>query len=561
MNLVAVVAADFEHAFSGGPSQLDAIIGSRSVLAHTLARLVRVRGVERRVLLVRDRDAQRARAAVRAGGFEQVVEVLAIDSGARPRRELIRSARKWALDAWRGSPLGTTWFDEYVEPLEFARAADHCGADALLCLDGHQPALDPAIADAMIAHLNENSADAGFVFTQAPPGLAGIILRRETLRTLLEEDAPAGLLLAYRPETPRADPIARVECRRIEPLVAQTPARWTADVRGWRERLARAFAELGEDCDALALAGWLGGGVRRPSSPLEAPPAGAAARPDPLPLEVEIELTTDDPLPESRLRPRGSRVPRRRLDDLRAIERVAARLAGPEDRGIVFGGHGDPLLHPAFADACAAARSGGVCGLAVVTPLVELSDAALEALHAQRVDVLEVQLDANRAATYAEVHGADRFARVLSNVARVQESRAARRCPQPIVACSLTRCAATLDEVDAFFDRWTRATGWAVVRGYNRYCGLLAPDSLLSLEPPIRGPCRRLERRMTLLADGSVPYCAQDVAGATSVGSWLTEPIDVLWRGPALAALRAAHARGRWSEAAPCDRCGEWFRP
>ncbi|MBU0637833.1 MAG: SPASM domain-containing protein [Planctomycetes bacterium] len=547
MKIVAAVFADFAESFLGGAAQLRTRLGSRSVLGHTLTRVRRVVGLERCCLFVRSRDRDLADAVVGELGLTGEVDVLALDDGERPRRHLIRSARKWNLEAWRGSPLATTWFDEYVEPLGAARVLDHYQCEGVLCLDGHQPALDPDLASAMIAHQIEHDADAKMVFTQAPPGLAGIILCREVTRELLEQQLPVGILLSYRPEMVQGDPITRPVCYHSDALVSQTPARLTADTRRSRELLTAAFGELGEDVNATALCQWLR--------------QRGHDRPGPLPVELELELTTDDPLPETTLRPRGDHVPRRQLHDLQHVARLAEELAQYDDRLVFIGGHGDPLLHPEFANVCQCLRTAGVCGVAAGTTLVSLPDVAFEALFEARVDLLEVRLDANSAETYRRVHGADHLKRVLDHIERIQAERHKRMAPQPIVVCSLTRCAATVAEVEAFFDGWIKATGWAVIAGYNEYCGLLPPDSLLAHTPPIREPCRRLGTRLTLLADGTVALCEQDVAGAQPAGDWFETPIMDIWGGKRLAEVRAAHERLELVDLPLCRRCGEWSRP
>ncbi len=547
MDIVAAVFADFAETFLSGPSQLLTPLGSRSVLGLTLTRLTRVTGIERRCLVVRPRDEEAAKSVVRELGLADKVDVLALDDGARPRRRLLRCGRKWNLECWRGSPLGTTWFDEYVEPPSVGRVLDHYQCEGVLCLDGHQSAFDVAIASDMIAHQRENDAEAQFVFTQAPPGLAGIILRRDVTRDLLEQQYPVGLLVCYRPEIAQTDPITKEQCLRIPSEVSQTPARLTADTLRGRELLADALAELGEECDARALCAWLH--------------TDGHDRAGNLPVEVELELTTDDPLPETTMRPRGERVPRRRLEDLDAVDRLAGQLAAYDDRLLVLGGHGDPLLHPRFPEICRRIRAAGVCGLGVVTTLVELPDATLDALINNAVDLIEVQLDANSAATYRKVHNADAFARVVENVERLQAARRSRQSPPPVVACSLTRCEATLAELEAFFEQWIKATGWAVIRGYNDYGGLLPADSVLAMRPPLRGPCRRLDTRMMLLADGRSVLCSQDAAGETAFGSWISENLTDLWRGAALNSARESHSRLTFDNYPLCARCGEWFRP
>lgn len=548
MRIAAAVFADFECTFLGAPPVLRSELAGRSVLEHTLRRLLRVDGLDARALVVRPRDETAARDALVAAGAGSEIELLAIDDVPRPRHELILAARKWNLDGWRGTPLGTTWFEEFVEPNAVAKALNHLGCEAVYCLDGQQAALDVAIARDMIAHAREREADARFVFTQAPPGLAGVVLGRECVRELVENHWPFGLLLSYRPERPIGDPITRPVCLQIDGAVAQTACRFLPDTQRSRRRLAAALAELGPDCDAAALCAW----VQRAE--------GAAAAPD-RPLEVELELTTDDPLPDSTLRPRGGRVPRRTLDDLDAVSRLAREIAQHDDALVCLGGHGDPLLHPGFAEVVRRLHEAGVFGISVATPLVRLPDAAFEALFEQRVDIVEVLLDASTAETYRRLHGGDEFAAVIANVERLLAARRDRQRPRPLVLCSLTRCAGNADELEAFYDHWTRAASGGVLRGYNEYCGGLPADALTASEPPVRGPCRRLARGLTLLADGTVPYCSQDFAGVTRLGDWRRQPLAEIWAGDPLRALRADHSSLTLARHALCQRCREWFRP
>lgn len=546
MKVIAAVLADFERALLGGPSRLGERLGSRPILHHALRRAAQVAGVEQRVLCVSPRDAQAAAAALRESGVEGRIRLLEIDAGHRPRLELIRCARKWNLHAWRGAPLGMTYFDEFVEPIVAARVLISCEADAALCIDAHSPAFDAAIAGQMVRHLRESGGDAAFVVTRAPPGLAGIVLTREVVQALVQAGAPVGVLLSYRPETPRADPIARAECVRVPADIYETRARLTGDTLRSRELLAAAFEHAGEDCTALELCRTL----RR-----------LDCATDPLPPEVEIELTTDDPLPETTLRPRGGRAGSRRLVDFDALGRLAAELAGYDDRLVVLAGHGDPLLHPRFAEACGRLRAAGVCGLAVATPLVELPEAACEALFEHRVDVVEVQLDADSAETYRRVNRRDGFEQVVANVERLRSLRRERASPAPIVVPSMTRCEATMAEVETFFDRWTAAVGSAVLHGHNDYSGRIAPDSLIPFTPAVRGPCRRLGRRLTLLADGKVAQCGQDVAGASALGDWTREPLRAIWAGEGLRRLRGIHEERAWGGQELCRSCRQWFRP
>ncbi|MBI5863430.1 MAG: radical SAM protein [Planctomycetes bacterium] len=545
MKIIAAIFADFAESFLGGPAALERRLGPRTVIEHTLRRLLHVEEADGRCLLVRPRDREAAQRAVQAAGAADRVDVLPLDDGVRVRRGLIRSARKWGLESWRGTPLGTTWFDEFVEPMAVGRVLDHYQADGVLCFDGSQAVLDPVLASGMTRHARENAAEADFVFSQAPPGLTGLYLGRQVTRDLLENNWPFGLLLAYRPEMPRGDLITRLMCYPLAAEIAQSAERWLPDTNRTWSLIEAAMRELGEQATAAALCAW------------SAKRRGIAAFPD----EIEWELTTRDPLPETTLRPRGSRVPPRELTDLDALSRIAAELVQDDAAAVVLGGHGDPLLHPRFAEICARIRAAGVHTLGVVSPLVELPDAAVKALFEHHVDLLEVTVDAHTRETYQFVHGVDAFERVTANLERLDEQRRRRSCPQPILAPSMTRCAATATEIDSFYDAAIRRHGTALLRGYNDFAGVLPPDTLIRCEPLVRGPCRRLTRRLMLLADGTATACSQDIRGAHPIGRWDRQSLSEIWHGEPLRSLREAHISGRWSAMPICVKCTEWPRP
>lgn len=546
MNAIAVVFADFVTANTGGPSQLMTELAGAPIVVHTLRRLCRVAGVEARCLLVNPRDTAAAQAAVTAAGCESQVTVLPLDVPPRPRRELLGTARKWNLASWRGGLLGATWYDEYLDLRALPLVFKHFGANVALCFDAHQPALDPALATQLLQHYAENAKSARSAFAVAPPGTAGVVLTAENVVDLCTMNIPFGLTLSYRPELAQPDPIISFSCCPTSPEVAQTAARLTGDTRASRELLAAAFATLGTDVSIEPLCAW----VRQHSQ---------TTRP-PLPCEVDVELTTDDPLPASTVRPRGARVPARVLENLAALERVATELATYDDRLVALAGHGDPLAHPRFADVCGLLRTAGVYGIAVASPLVNPSAAAIEALFTHPVDVVEVLLDAATAETYRNVHGSDAFEAVVGLVRQLEQRRRSEPCARPIVTCSLTRCAATLPELEAFYDGWIRELGSAVLRGYSTYGGVLPADTLISTTPPIRRPCRRLAQRVTLLADGRAVLCDQDVAGAQVIGNWYEESLGAIWQGAAAEAARAAHTQLELESLPICASCDQWFR-
>ncbi|MCA9243004.1 MAG: SPASM domain-containing protein [Phycisphaerales bacterium] len=543
MKPIAVILADFTQNLLGGPSRLSDHIAGRPVFARTLRRVARIDGLAARVIVIQPRDRGIAERCLNDYDLSGAFEVMPVDDGVRPRGPLIRSARKWGIGAWRGTPLGTTWFDEFLDVRCVAHPMARHEAELAMVLDAHQSALDPAISSAMLDHAAGNPQETPFVFTQAPPGLTPLLLRAPTVETLARDQMTFGLSLAYRPETPRHDPVMRDVCYRASRDVAQTHGRMLPDNRRSIEFLEAAYRQHGDDIDAAALCrAW----------------RDRASHKSPVPDEIELELTTHTPHATSLFRPTD--MAPRELDDFDTLSRLFAETAQWDDRLLYIGGHGDPLRHPRFDEIVAQARNAGVFGIAVRTTLLDAPESAINALFESHVDLVEIEIDAHSRATYEKLHGVDGFERVVSAMSAIQERRRAQVSAQPILLPSLRRCAANFGEIETFYTHWVQQLGGAVIRGRSTFGGALESDTLLPLAPLNRGPCRRLHTRLCLHADGAVVSCDQDYRARQPIGDWRTESLLKLWSGKGLADLRSRHAVADWGKLAVCANCAEWAR-
>jgi hypothetical protein len=319
-------------------------------------------------------------------------------------------------------------------------------------------------------------------------------------------------------------------------------------------RIERLLSELnGEDPhanntpDAMAASQWLRANLHTPFVPL--------------PDEVEVEITTDDPLTESTLRPRGKALGRSGRMEQATFERIVRELATRDDRRLVLGGFGDPLLHEQFPAFVRLARESGILGIAVRTTAVNLDDQAIDALLDAQVDVLNVLIDAAGPATYHRVHNADYFDRVTANIDRLCVAQHKRNCPCPLIVGELMKTPETMDDMEAFFDHWVIKTGSAVIAGPSRYAGVWPARAVVNMAPPTRFTCSRLFHRAMVLADGRVSLCDQDFQGNRAIGLVGESSLADLWQSAALDDARRNHLAGVYNSLPLCSACEEWHRP
>lgn len=552
MKTIAAIKADLERTPIGTRSRLGNELGGVTVLRRTVERLQQARHVEAVYVLCPSDQLERCTNLVRDSG----AVVRPHGCGPPSWEPLVRSARKWSLDGWRGGIGGSCSFDEFTDPRLLSGLLKDVTADAVLSVAPASPLIDPMLADRMIEHKLSVEEDVRLTFTQAPPGVTGVLLAADLIHELCEKNTPLGWVFAYQPDHPRKDLIFQPCCCEIPLELRYAVGRLIADTERSMERLAALLREL-DDPSAAAIGQWL---IEHERTHIPA-----------LPREVEIELTTDDPHPLALLRPRGNRIERRGPIEPDLIRRIVEEVGRYDDAQITLGGFGDPLCHPRFVEILEAMRSSmhgeqAPYGLAVRTAAADLTDAHIDAMIRYGVDVLQVFLDAWSPDLYGRLQSpSDPAAVSLENVRRRIDRVTAKRQEAmsvvPIVLPTMTKARENVHELDDFHDGWLRRIGAVLVDGYTHHAGQVDDRRVMSMAPPQRVPCRRIGSRCVVLADGRVAMCDQDLNGRHVVGSLAEESLERIWCGSRFSELRAAHHAHRFAPNPVCAACDEWHRP
>ncbi len=541
MKIIGVIEADLIESDIGTRSRLADDLAGESVLRRTVRRALRARAPARWHVLAP--AAQKSQVEQLLRGLDVTVE--GHEARAPVWRDFVRSGRKWALEGWRGGVGATLAMDEGFNVPVVTALAQREQAAAVVRVPAAATAVDAALIEAMAERYAELGAGAQLLFSQAPPGLGPTVFSSGTLGELATVGHPPGRMLAYQPDGPMPDAVVSELCFKVPGPVAHTAARLIADTRRSWEMLEALLREKGEEASLEEVCTWAR--------------ARRKAQVDELPREVEIDLTTEDQLSGSTLRPRGATVGQRGPLAVETVRRIAAEMAEYDDALVVLGGFGEPLLHPQFDEAVRAVREAGVYGVAVRTNGIALNEERLAAL--REVDVVEVLLDATTAETYRAVHGVDLYASAQAGMERLIALREASGRGLPMISAEMVKVRETMGEMEAFFDGWMRRIGWVNLSPYNSGAGQRAARSVMPMEPPGRRACGRLWTRMMVLADGAVVRCDQDFRGVHAVGHVHERSLGEIWRGAQMTALRAAHSAERWSEAGLCATCAEWHRP
>jgi len=126
------------------------------------------------------------------------------------------------------------------------------------------------------------------------------------------------------------------------------------------------------------------------------------------------------------------------------------------------------------------------------------------------------------------------------------------------------RCQGAEDDIEEFYRRWKEEVPSQknlIIQKYDDFCGVLPRLQTADLSPIRRLPCWHLLRDMTILPDGRVPVCREDLAALNGggekgiLGNVFEEPLEAIWeRGKVLSGEQGqSHYEGI------CAECDEYY--
>ena len=521
------------------PNSGTRLFRAEPVLRWTLKRLARARRISSVALLCwEDQMETVARIAAEADAF-----VLA--KGPRvflPEVETIAAARRWA-DGWRGGLLSTCDFDCGFYAPWYSELAAKVQSEAIVLVDPAAALVDPALLDALVTQAEEHS-DAPITFVPAAPGLGGALIRRALLEKLAATRTHIGRHFHYLPDQLSREPLGGNWCAPVPTPVARTTHKFKLDSQRQIDRLSAATISLNGQL--------ISSGAEEIVHRMHAWDSI-----DPLPREVVLEINT-----ARSSRPifwPGSHQNISRPDfSIPDAPTLFEQLARADDLRLTIAGVGDPLLHPGLFDLIELAKLEGIAAIHVETDLLDASPETIAKLAAAPLDVLSVHLPALTGVCYGQMMGTDGYSRVLENIGAFLKARQGRGVP--ILVPTFTKCRQNLMEMETWYDQWLRAVGCAVIRGPSDFGGLVPDVAVADMAPAKRRPCARINSRLTILSDGRIVSCEEDVLGRQTLGMLSNDRIADVWQKQ-FGSLRSDHRAGVIQKHSVCANCREWHRP
>jgi len=159
-----------------------------------------------------------------------------------------------------------------------------------------------------------------------------------------------------------------------------------------------------------------------------------------------------------------------------------------------------------------------------------------------------VCIDAYSEEVYRRIRG-EGYAEAIDFASRLLE-----RFPNSVYLQS-TRMEENEEDLESFYREWKKRTENVIIQKYDHFSGRLPDRRVVDNAPVVRLPCWHLKRDLSVLVDGSVPLCREDLGKDHSLGNALEEPLQAIWmRGESYYQL---HVNGDYP--ALCKKCDEYY--
>jgi len=111
------------------------------------------------------------------------------------------------------------------------------------------------------------------------------------------------------------------------------------------------------------------------------------------------------------------------------------------------------------------------------------------------------------------------------------------------------------EDCEAFYKAWKARSERLIIQKYDGFCGLLADRSVADLSPVERFPCWHLRRDVSVLMDGTVPLCREDLQGTRRMGNLFEDGLPAVWQ--AMEEPYREHLECRYGPL--CAQCDEYY--
>lgn len=255
---------------------------------------------------------------------------------------------------------------------------------------------------------------------------------------------------------------------------------------------------------------------------------------------------------------------------------------------IEFSGYGEPLLHSdifLFID-YAKKKLKENCEIDIYTNGEFLDLTAFKNFEKTGLDNIFVSLDAVSKEKYIQIHNADCFEKVISNLNEIVNYKKYNRVIKPRIIPNFVLCNINENEAVEFMKKYgirqeiikklnssaneiienELYTGnylpfdYAIIRGVNDFSGQLNNKKITDYSPSTREYCRQFSTSIYIMSNANVSICRNDIKGNIIIGSIAEQSIKEILTSPNYFEFIDSHQRLNFDGALElCKNCQTWY--
>lgn len=221
---------------------------------------------------------------------------------------------------------------------------------------------------------------------------------------------------------------------------------------------------------------------------------------------------------------------------------------------------GESLLHPLFLEMMRTAKEAGLGPIQLTTNAMLLDGNVAEELVAMGIDFISFSLDAVGKEEYEATRVGGDYGRVVRNIERFLDIRAARHSSFPKVQISAVETEENRTMMTAFINYWSERADRVRVYPEHSSDGVFGSlrngDHLPSFEK--RLPCKKVFTDMVICWNGDVAICNHDWDRQEFIGNVGKHSIKDIWKSAKYEEIRKRHLEGKLEDDPTCSGCDHW---
>lgn len=245
-----------------------------------------------------------------------------------------------------------------------------------------------------------------------------------------------------------------------------------------------------------------------------------------------------------------------RMMDMGLAKRLIDQAAENGTYSVKFTFRGEPAIHRGLVEMVRYAKQRGIPEVQFTTNGIPFTERKIRDLIDAGLDRIIFSIDGADKQTVERIRLGVNYERLVENVLTFYRIREELGRVKPFIRVQMVRMKINQDQVGKFIEIWKPyADDIRIADVTNRGQG----DQMgVGDQRPIgRRRCPQPWQRMVVTSDGQVVPCCLDWKKQWVIGDATKEPLQAIWTGPKMEAMRQVQRELRLDGVAPCRGCAE----